>query len=243
MDGSKRHKVGKEAEAISGTSDSTECNSCSESASEMSSSDGVAYEVVDLSLSNRLDVSIIVDQSRILPSSEELLSVFVNSKVLVSGDVVLSFCGFLQLSRILSMAQKKLKKAFNSLIAAGALDGINRDDIYIFYTERAVNIPLEMILDQYRSLSFANLRHIIFISRIKACMGMEMKDLVEDFKEYSPLDLNHRPVRGEEILLLSSYMAKKQVVVNSNTFRLFLLDSQMFASFISLFEKELSEIT
>lgn len=239
MDNSKRHKIETDAEDSDVIQEEEMSESCS--VSEVSSCDEISYEVTDPSSSNLSDISTIMGQSKIFPSSEEFLSSFTSSKVLTSGDVILSFCGFLQLSRVLGMVQKKLKKALNTLISTSGNKEIRKDEVYVFCTERAANIPLEMILDLYKRLSFIDFKYMIFVSRVKICGKSEARDLMEDFKEYDLSDLSHMPVRGEEILLLSSYISRKQIVVNGNTFRLFLINSQMFESFIKLFEKELSE--
>ncbi|AFM98176.1 hypothetical protein EHEL_041260 [Encephalitozoon hellem ATCC 50504] len=241
MDNSKRYKNGA---AVEDSGDALEGGTSeSSSISETFSDDEISYEVASLSPSNFSDVSTITEQSRIFPSSEEFLSLSACSKVLISGDIIFSFCGFFQLSKVLEIAEKKLKKALNTLVSSLENKEAKKDETYVFYTERAANIPLEMVLDLYKSLSFADFKYIIFISRVKVCGKMEAKDLMEDFKEYDPSDLSHMPVRGEEVLLLSSYISKKQIVVNGNTFRLFLVDNQMFESFINLFSKELSEST
>ncbi|AFN82898.1 hypothetical protein EROM_041320 [Encephalitozoon romaleae SJ-2008] len=239
MDNGKRHKT--ETPVENSDEILEEGMSESYSVSEVSSCDEISYEVTDPSSSNLSGISTIMEQSKIFPFSEEFLSSFTISKVLTSGDTILSFCGFLQLSRMLGIPQKKLKKALNTLISTSGSKEIIKDKVYVFCTERAANIPLEMILDLYKSLSFIDFKYMVFVSRVKVCGKSEAKDLMEDFKEYDPSDLSYIPVRGEEILLLSSYIAKKQIVVNGNTFRLFLINGRMFESFIKLFEKELSE--
>ncbi|ADM11420.1 uncharacterized protein Eint_041310 [Encephalitozoon intestinalis ATCC 50506] len=237
MGNSKRHKT----ESSPNIVESTESGTYSESVSLESSSDEIVYEVADLSVSNWTDVSILMDQSRMFPSSEEFLSLFVNSKVLVSGDLILSFCGFLEVPKVLEMIHKKLREALSSLISTAEKNKIKSSEVYIFYMERAANLPLEMILSLYRSLSLGRFKYMIFVSRVKPCGKREVKNLMEDFKEYNPVDLSHIPVRGEEILLLSSHIAKKQIGMNNNIFRLFLMDRKMFESFIKLFEKEISK--
>lgn len=237
----KRKTEGTEAKADSSEmSEGLSSDSCCTSASSVSSEEEIIYEVADLSRSNYEDVGMIMDQSRIFPPSEAFFSILDNSKVLISGDLILAFCGFLPLSKALGMFPKKLKKAINSLLGAAGKSCVSKDEVHVFYPERATNLPLEMVLDMYKKLSFGGFKHIVFVSKIKACGKLEARDLVEDFKEYNPLDLSYRPVRGEEILLLSSYIAKKHVEVNSTMLRLLLVSTQMFGSFVGLLEREIS---
>lgn len=211
-----------------GASVSTECESytCSESSD-------LQYDVLDYSPDVLRDVSVVVEQGRLFYVSEEFMSIFVASKIIMSGDLVLSFCGFAPLEKICSTS-KKLGKVLSSLAR-----GVSRDDVYVFCTERVRNVPLEMVFDMYRKIEFQEFKYIVFISRLYQCTKIEMKNAMEDFREYDPSDLRHMPTRGEEVLLLSQYVSKKQITVNNNNFRLFMLRNEMFASFIDMLAKEL----
>lgn len=217
---------------------STDGTATMDSGIDTSTSSSFEYEVVDYSSCLEENVGVLMEQTGFIPCTEEVMPKFIRPRAVVSGDLVLSFCGFLLLPDICSLVPKKVQKSLNTLVAGYRGEKISRDDVYVFYTERINNTPLEMVLDMYRGIALEDSKYIIFISKVYRCGRHEMEDVLEDFKEYSPSDLDHIPSRREEILLLSSYLSRKQVAIGSSSFRLFLLSNKMFASFVSLFEGE-----
>lgn len=206
----------------------------SESVSDVSSDSELEYEIRDCTETPE-DAMLVLEQARLFNASS-VASNLVLAKAVVSGDVVLAFCGFLPLERVLGTMSKRLRKTFNALIAASGAD-VDKSNVHVFYPERMGNVPLEMVLDLYRRLDVAGFRYIVFVSKVHPRSRGE--EVTEEFGEYDAQDLEHMPSRGEEILLLSAHLSKKLTVVNGTSFRLFLLTARMFSAFVGLFESEI----
>ncbi|KAM0672026.1 hypothetical protein CWI42_041780 [Ordospora colligata] len=221
--------------------ESEECNMSSHSHDEESndelSDEQIDYEVIDYNTCMDEQVAMVMAQAKVFGAFMSLFKCFFCPKALVSGDLVLSFGVFIPLSSINMTFNERFGKEINLLITK-ANNKVSVDDVYVFCIERAGDIPLEMILDMYRTLKYADQKHIVFISRVVQCKVADAREAAKEFREYKQTDLNLMPVRGEEVLLLSSYICKSDLRIDRSVFRLFLLSSKMFGSFVSRFGKE-----
>ncbi|KAH9411564.1 hypothetical protein HK407_04g06680 [Ordospora pajunii] len=201
------------------------------------SDEQIEYEVIDYDAGIQEQVAMVMGQSKLFKAFGSLCECFFCPKALVSGDLVLSFCVFVPLASMDMASHEVLVKKINQLINKTNVS-FSMDDVYVFCVERAGDIPLEMVLDMYRALRYAKLKYIVFISRVVQCKGADAREAAKEFSEYKQADLSVMPVRGEEVLILSSYVCKEDVRIGGSVFRLFLLSSRMFGSFIGRFAKK-----
>ncbi|KAI5168466.1 hypothetical protein PAEPH01_0154 [Pancytospora epiphaga] len=206
----------------------------SESNESWASEESIDYQIKKINPEYN-EIKMLLSQTQFLTDTVRFAPQLFNCQAICSDDLILGLYAMAEFNSIKDCIEDKITVAIQNLVNNIGVS----DKVYLLFTSRIYNVPLDMVCELYRTLR-AEFSHYLIISPLERQDKEEQKKACKAFPEFNQVDLKMWPRREEEIFLLR-LQNRTEVESHGKRYRIVLLSQEELERYVGDFATELSQ--